>query len=315
MTTGVFATSIRPKLGGRNYNPAGLLVCVDGTAYPGAPYPPVPATNDGNGFYSGFASALAGGLMNIQDGLFHSICVGYEAATIPMWPSVQAGRSTAVYEIRMFAQWFYQQFGVYPPTLFAGYSQGTMVIDQILVNDVWPETGVLHYLSPFIYRAYQIGHIFRTPGIAYGNALAGLSQSIKTNDIESGGIGCVLDLTVAQTNTLAPDGNSVIVSCANPGDLYASCPTGLDPWHHLAKQGKTGQLFFRIVMQPTFADVVEAALVLAMPISAIEEAVNAGTFFSEGLNSPHFQYFPQLDACIDDALKLGNTLPIYQPGY
>jgi hypothetical protein len=42
MTTGPFATSIRPKLGDRFYAPVGLLVCVDGTMYPGAPFPPIP---------------------------------------------------------------------------------------------------------------------------------------------------------------------------------------------------------------------------------------------------------------------------------
>jgi hypothetical protein len=320
MTSGVCATSIRPKLAGRYYSPAGLIVAVDGTMYPGAPLPPHPATNDGNGFWSGFASAMVGGLENTQDGLWHSVCIGYEALTIPMWKSVQAGRGnlqtpgTAVFEINAFQQWFYQQFGTFAPTILAGFSQGTMITDQVWLYDILSVTGALHYLLPFTYRIYQFGHVFRSPGIAWGNALAGLSQSIITDGQESGGIGCALDLTVPQTNYPAPDDNPVIVSCANPGDLYSACPTGLDPWNHLAKEGKTGQLFFRIVMKPTFVDVVEAAEVLGMPISAIKEAVNAGTFFSQGMDSPHYHYEAHLVACIDDALALGRSLP-YQSGF
>jgi len=199
-----------------------------------------------------------------------------------------------------------------------------MITDQIWVYDVLTPpgskdpsgnpTGTLHYLLPFFYRSYQFGHIFRSPGIAWANDAAGLSQSIITNGVESGGIGCVLDLTPAQTNYLAPDGKPVVWSAANPGDLYASCPTGLQPWTKLAPVAKTGQLFFKIVMQPTFIDVVSAATVLLMPITAIEEAIHAGTFFAQGMNSPHYQYFPQLTACIDDALQLGLSFP-YQPGY
>jgi hypothetical protein len=314
MTQSVFATSIRPKLNGKYYTPAGLVVCFDGTVYPGAPFPPIPATNDGNGWYAGFASALAGGLMNLQDGLWNSICVGYPAATVPMWPSVQTGRKTGVAQIDAYQKWFHSQFGTYAPTVLAGYSQGTMITDQIWLLDILSPTGVLHYLLPFVYRSYQIGHIFRSPGIAWANAAAGLSQDIKTDSVESGGIGCVLDLTPEQTNYAAPDGKPVVWSAANPGDLYTSCPTGLDPWKNLAKQGQTGQLFFKIIMQPTFVDIISAAKVLLMPISAIEEAINAGTFFSQGMNSPHYQYFPQLTACIDDALKLGLSFP-YRPGY
>jgi hypothetical protein len=288
------------------YRPCGGLFAVDGTAYPGAPGAELPITNDGTGWWSGLASGMVGGLENMQDGLWNSWMVSYEASVCPMWPSVQQGRGYLITAIQQFEVWCMQQFGTYLPIIMAGYSQGTMVTDQVWVYDILSPTGVLHYLLPFVYRIYEFGHIFRSPGIAYANQLAGLPQSIKADGQETGGIGCVLDLTVAQTNYAAPDGKPVITSAANKGDIYGCCPTGLNPWTNLSKQGKTGQLFFKVIMQPTFA---ECAEVLAMPVDAIEEGIAAGTFFAEGMASPHYTYGVQMDACINDALVLGNSLP------
>jgi len=313
MTSGLFV-NIRAEANGMPYRPAGGIFAVEGTDYAGAPAPPTPILDDGTGFWSGFSSGMVGGLTNIADGLWFSQCIGYQAATIPMWPSVQAGRANLVAAIQAWEASCLAVYGTYLPIIGTGYSQGSMVWDQVFVLDMLPATGVLHYLLPYLYRIYQFGHIFRTPGIAWGNALAGLPQSIKTDGVETGGIGCVLDLTAAQTNTVAPDGKPIVYSCANSGDIYTCCPTGTNPWTALSKQGKTGQLFFKIVMQPTFADVVEAALVLGMPIASIEEAVNAATFFAEGTNAPHYQYFPQMDSCINDAYQLGLSLP-HQIGY
>jgi hypothetical protein len=320
MTSSVAMCDVRAHLNGQQWLTCGGFFAVDGTAYPGAPFPPSPILNDGSGFWSGFSSGMVGGMTNVQDGLWDSFCLGYGAATIPMWPSVQKARGnistpgTLVYMIHAYAQSFFAARGYYPPITGSGYSQGSMIWDQVWVLDILSPTGDLHYLLNYVYRIYQYGHIFRCPAIAHGNALAGLSESIITNGQQSGGIGCVLDLTEAQTNYVAPDGNPVIYSCANPGDLYTACPTGLNPWTNLASQGKTGQLFFKIVMQPTFVDVVEAALVLEHPIASIEEGLNAGTFFAEGVNAPHYQYFPQMTACINDVIELGNKLP-HESGY
>lgn len=309
MTSSIPMLDVRQRLRGRLWRPAGGVFAVEGTVYPGAPNPPNPLLSNGEGEWSGFASGVVGGLCNVADGLWWSQCIGYEALTIPMWPSVQQGRANLVAAIDAFATWYHTVFGVYPPIVLIGYSQGSMVTDQVWVLDILSPTGVLHYLLPYVYRSYQFGHIFRSPGIAWGNALAGLPQSIKVDGVESGGIGAVLDLTVAQTNYQAPDGNPVVVSCANHGDIYTAAPTGLNPWTAIAKPGRTGQLFFKIVMQPTFADIVEAALVLETPIASIEEGINAGTFFAQGSNSPHYQYYPQMLACINDAKALGLSLP------
>lgn len=309
MTSSIFNVQTRSSFTGTKYQPAGVIFAVDGTAYPGAPGADIPITTDGSGWWAGFSSGMVGGLENIADGLWGSIIIGYEASTIPMWPSVQQGRGFLVAAIKNYTDGFKSNFGFYPPIILTGYSQGSMITDQVWVLDILSTTGVLHYLLPYVYRIYQFGHIFRSPAIAWGNALAGLPQSIRQNGQETGGIGAVLDLTVAQTNFVAPDGQPVVHSCANHGDLYTCCPTGTDPWKNLAAQGKTGQLFFKIIMQPTFADIVEAALVLEHPIASIEEGINAGTFFAEGMTSPHYQYYPQMLACINDAHQLGMSLP------
>lgn len=309
MTSSIWNVQTRSAINGTNYRPAGVIFAVDGTAYPGAPGAPIPITNDGSGWWSGFSSGLVGGLENIADGLWGSIIIGYEASTIPMWPSVQQGRTYLVQAISNYTNDFFKNFGFYPPIILTGYSQGSMITDQVWVLDILSPTGVLHHLLPFVYRIYQFGHVFRCPAIAHANALAGLPESIQQNGVESGGIGAVLDLTPAQTNYPAPDGRPVVHSAANHGDIYTCAPTGTDPWNNIAPQGRTGQLFFKIVMQPTFTDVIAAAEVLMHPIASIEEGINAGTFFSEGPGSPHYLYYPQMVACINDAYQLGMSLP------
>lgn len=309
MTSSIWNVQTRSAFNGTKYQPAGVIFAVDGTAYPGAPAADVPITNDGSGWWAGFSSGIVGGLENVADGLWGSVIIGYEASTIPMWPSVQQGRSYLVAAIQNYAAGFLANFGFYPPIVLTGYSQGSMVVDQCYVLDFLSPTGVLHYLLPFLYRIYQFGHVFRCPGIAHGNALAGLSESIEQNGVQSGGIGGPNDLTEEQTNYLSPVGTPMVYSCANQGDIYTCAPVGDNPWTDLAPQGKTGYLFFKIVMQPTFSDVVEAAEVLGHPIASIEEGINAGTFFAEGPGAPHYQYFPQMDACISDMLALGNSLP------
>jgi hypothetical protein len=311
VTSSLFNVTINSQFNGLQYTPAGVYFAVDGTAYPGAPNPPVPANNDGVGLWTGFASGIAGGLQNEQDGLWDSVCIGYAAATIPMWPSVQAGRATLVAQIQAYVGNYVSQTGSLKGLVvtLGGYSQGSMVTDQVWVLDILAETGVLHELLPYVYRSYQFGHIFRSPGIAWGNALAGLPQSIIQDGVETGGIGTGLDLTVAQTNVVAPDGQPVVKSSANSGDIYTCCSVGLNPWTAPAPQGKVGYLFEQIIMQPTLADLISTAEVLEEPIQAIEELFHVMEFFAEGTSAPHYEYWPQQDACIGEMVTLGNSLP------
>ncbi len=67
-----------------------------------------------------------------------------------------------------------------------------------------------------------------------------------------------------------------------------------------SKQGETGYLFFRIIMQPTLSDIIACAKVLETPIASIEEGINAGTFFCGGNQCATLALLPQMDACIDD---------------
>lgn len=308
MTSSLFV-DIRAQLNGLQRRPAGVVVAVEGTAYPGCPGPPSMILDDGTGFWSGFASALVGGVCNEADGLFDSYLVPYGAATIPMWGTVQQARELVVAYLLWYAPAYKAAWGVYPPIILVGYSQGSMATDQVWLLDILADSGRLHFLLPFVYRSYQFGHIFRSPGIAHGNALAGLPESIIQDGVETGGIGLGMDLTPDQTNYVAPDGKPVVYSCANKGDIYTCCSTGTDPWNHPAPEGKVGKIFEAIIMQPTFADIVKAVDVLGEPIKAVEEMFHAMAFFAAGPAAPHYLYYPQMVACINDALALGNSLP------
>lgn len=310
MTSSLYVEICAAKYG-VPYSPAGLFAAVDGTVYPGAPAPPYPIRDDGNGYWCGFSSGIAGGLMNVADGLWASSLCGYPAVVTPMWPSVQIGRTNLAYAIKMYADWYFKDHGTYEGLVLtmSGYSQGAMVTNQVYVLDFLAPDGALHYLLPYLYRMYNFGDIFRTPGVAHLNALAGLPESIMTDGVETGGIGGKLDLTPDQSNMLAPDGNYIVMSAANYGDIYTCCPVGTNPWTKIASAGNIGNTFFKIVMQPTFIDVISVAKVILHLGGSFEEMINGLRFAAEGTNAPHWHYFPQMNAAITDMLKLGNSLP------
>ena len=95
MTSSLFVDT-RAQLSGEVYRPAGVIIAVEGTAYPGCPGPAVDDPGRRHRLLVGFASALVGGLCNAQDGLWDSYLVPYGAATIPMWPTVQQARELVV---------------------------------------------------------------------------------------------------------------------------------------------------------------------------------------------------------------------------
>ena len=308
MTSGLFV-DVRSALNGTVRRPAGVIVCVEGTAYPGCPGPPSMILEDGTGFWSGFASGLVGGVCDSQDGLFDSYLVPYGAATIPMWPTVQQAREEVVAFLLQYIPAYIAQWGEKPAVILTGYSQGSMATDQVYTEDYLAESGRLNPYLDCLYRSYQFGHVFRTPGIAHGNALIGASESIISSGVETGGIGGPLDLTVAQTNRAAPDGRPTVYSCANSGDIYAACAVGDTPWTKIASEGAIADIFYKVIMQPTFADIVSVAGVLGHPIAGIIELFSVMKFFAEGPNAPHYQYYPQMVGCIDDCYQLGLSLP------
>jgi hypothetical protein len=315
MTTGLWPT-IRANNNGLKYSPAGAIFAVEGTVYPGAPAPPSFITDDGNGYWCGFASGVVGGLANAQDGLWASPGVGYPALTVPMWPSVQQGRASLNMQLGWYANTYHQQHGSYDGLVILGsaWSQGAMVWCQTFFQDILPATGTLHYLLPHVYRLYLFGDIFRCPNIAHGNELAGIPMPPKLDGQVTGGIGGPLDYTLEQANLKAPDGNWLIYSFVNPNDLYADAPVGSSPWTSLPSAGSVEYMFFKIIMQPSFSDIIALAKLLGKPIGDIEALVNTGAFFGAGNNAGHFQYGPGMDAAINDALALGRSLP-YNPGF
>lgn len=296
----------------------GIIIAIEGTAYPGCPGPPSYILNNGSGYWSGFASGLIGGVINCQDGLWDSWAVAYGAQTIPMWPTVQQARELVVAYLLWYVPAFYAYYGFYPAIVFDGYSQGSMSVDQLFVYDfLTPSgstdtegnpTGRLHQYLPLLQRIYQQGHIFRTPAIAHGNALIGLPQSLPVDGVETGGIGGPLDLTEEQTNYVSPSGQPMVYSCANPGDIYTCCEVGTNPWTKIAPEGAIADIFYKIVMQPTMDDVISAAKVLDHPLAGILELFRVMQFFAAGPNAPHYLYLPQLVGCINDCYQLGLSL-------
>ena len=310
MTSSLFP-AIRAAENGLEFAPAGWIFTVDGTVYPGAPAPPVPAFDNGVGGWAGFASGMVAGLANAQDGLWASACIGYPASVIPMGPSVTAGVVSLATSVEYATQLYYSQHGTFEglALIFSGYSQGAMVVASYWTNYILNPLGAHSHLAPYVYRLYQYGDPYRTPGIAHGNALAGLSESITTDGVETGGIGGKLDLPPAISNILAPDGRYVYNSCANKGDIYTACPTGLDPWNNIAGAGKAGNLIFTEVQNLSLVNTLKIATALGSPIGVIEELINGMVFMAQGTSAPHWNYWTQMDACIQDALELGNSLP------
>jgi hypothetical protein len=272
MTSGLFVDVKHIQLG-MIRRPAGVIVAVEGTSYPGfdpvnGAFPPSMILNDGTGFWSGFSSALVGGICNLQDGLFDSYLVPYKAPTIPMWNGVQEAREKVVAWLDNYQKTFYLRWGVYAPIVLTGYSQGSMAIDQVFMLDILADGGRLNYLKNYVYRIYQFGHIFRTPGVAKGNVLIGQSESIIVDGQESGGIGCGLDVPLDVVALLAPDGKPIYYSCALKGDIYTCCAVGTNPWTAPAKEGKVGYIFEQIIMKPTLTGMIKTLTVLGEPISA-----------------------------------------------
>jgi ABC-type taurine transport system substrate-binding protein len=84
---------------------------------------------------------------------------------------------------------------------------------------------------------------------------------------------------------------------------------GSTPWTSLPSVESVEYLVFQIVMQPNFVDIIKLATLLGKPIGDVEALINAGEFFGAGQNAGHYTYGAGMDAAINDALALGNSLP------
>ena len=259
-----------------------VLLTVNGTGVPD------PA---GPGFSSDLGRAL--GLVNPWevvanklDGLMTPesavkwVGVPYPAATVPMMPSVEAGRAELVRQIQMLPMG--------TPIFLSGYSQGAICTARAWALDCLPTNGVLHNRLNDIRGIIQFGDPVRCPGIANGNLVAGLPLPKNLDGCVTGGIAGPADLTPAQT----PD---FYLSCALDNDLYAAAPVapvGGLVWTAESRVGDVETGIYNIIMQPTFRDLVAIAKDFFMPIATVEGAYNALTFFAAGTQAPHWQYQP-----------------------
>lgn len=303
---------LRATKNGSIWRPAGAVFAIEGTVYPGAPFPPVPITNnDDEGWWAGFASGAIGGLINAADGLWYVECVGYPAVTTPMMPSAQIGQHNLGFSVKVYADWYYQQSwpgkpaGSYGGLAIAvvAWSQGAIASDLWWTVDVLPENGYLHYLLPYIYRIYNYGDPLRCEGISLGNDMAGLPGPGTQDGKPTAGVGGPQDLTEAQTLVKAPDGVNVLLSFNNKGDLYGAAPS------YSTSTGKVEYSFFELIMKPGFINIVHIGGDIFHVIGDIKAAVNALKFFGAGQNAPHYHYEQAMSWIVNDLVRLGNSLP------
>lgn len=156
--------------------------------------------------------------------------VSYPAATFPMGPSVKQGVEELV---RLIAQ---------KPGTFAliGYSQGAIVTCKLWRDEIMNPNGRLHDRLADIFAHVTFGNPMRCPGIANGNGLAKLPPPENEFGYLTGGIAGPDDLTPWQTMSWHMD-------FAHNGDLYATCPTGPDPWANEAPPGEMQTSVYKMV--------------------------------------------------------------------
>lgn len=294
---------LRAANNGMVWQPAGGVFAIEGTVYPGAPWPVVPITDNEDGWWAGFASGALGELVNIADGLWYVESVGYPAATTPMIPSATIGQHNLGMAIRVFADQYRAAFGSFPPIVCIGWSQGTMAIDMMWNEDVVAEDGFLHDLLPFFYRCYEYGEPMRAEGISAGDARAGFEGPGKMYGKTTAGVGGTkYNMSAANASLVAPDGVPVINSFNNPGDLYGAAPSPS------VEAGKVEAGFADMIFQGKVKIMVIAGDLFHV-VGDVEAGFNTLKFFAQGPNAPHYHYQAAMDFTARDLLALGLSLP------
>lgn len=309
MTSGLFATSIRPKLAGREYSPAGVYISVNGTGDP--------SPTDGYNQLGSFASDVGNLLIEQADGLWEWQEIGYAAAVTNMEDSYTDAALQIVAALGGPPHPTYQA-PVYPtgPVVLGGYSQGSCATDIVWSQYIYPEDGILHHRIDDCMAILNTGDVFRAAGIANGNKYQGLPLPGEEDGTVTGGIAqssgaAPTNLTEAEStyvNPTNPLGWPVIMSWALAGDLYGSSPQGA--------AGAVGKSFMEIVFKTSFTNLVKVLADLGHPVGDIEEAKNAIAFFGSGTNAAHWQYANQgcVQSMVNYMIALGNALP-HQNGY
>jgi hypothetical protein len=207
--------------------------------------------------------------------------IGYPGDTFPMGPSVQAGVTELVNQINLHPGQF----------VLCGYSQGAIVTSKVWRDFILNPNGSLHNRLPDVVGHITFGNPMRSPGIANGNVYAGQPLPALSDGVITGGIAGPDCLTADQTPAFMLD-------FAHDGDMYASCPVGPNPWNAEQQVGYDETLIYNIIQNITVADVMavaeEVLKVMFDPwtevVPLVEAIYNAGLFFAQGMNSPHFTY-------------------------
>lgn len=217
----------------------------------------------------------------LDDEKFYWQPIAYPAETFPMGPSVQAGVTKLVNQINQHPGQF----------VLCGYSQGAIVTCKVWRDYILNPNGSLHGRLGDVLGHITYGNPMRSPGIANGNLYAGQALPAKLDGAVTGGIAGPDCLTAAQTPAFMLD-------FANDGDMYTSCPVGTNPWKAEDQTGYDETLIYNIIQNVTVADVGAIALevlkVIFDPwdevVPLVEAIYNAGMFFAQGMNAPHYRY-------------------------
>lgn len=224
--------------------------------------------------------------------------VSYPAATFPMGPSVKQGVEELVRLIS-------EKTGTFA---IMGFSQGAIVTCKVWRDEIMNPNGRLHDRKHDIFAHVTFGNPMRCPGIANGNGLVNLPLPENEFGYLTGGIAGPDDLTPWQTTGWHMD-------FAHNGDLYATCPTGPDPWANEAPPGEMETAIYKLVQGELMGDesiLQQVGEILTDPFNELVPVLLAtidGIQFL-GNMSAHDNYGDCRQAAIDYLQFRGATTPV-----
>lgn len=219
--------------------------------------------------------------------------VEYPSATFPMRPSVLAGWEELVSLLLN-----KHRTGRF---VLDGYSQGALVVCLVWKHEILDPAGRLHHRLNDCLGVITYGNPMRAPGVAYGNTLLwGHSVPGKEDGHTTGGIAGPADLKPAECLFPAGHPNAgepAVFDFSNPGDLYASCPVGDEPWVKETNVGASETLIYESVLDFNGGDLWSWFKTIFKTIvkpwtlwSRVQAIWNGIQFAAAGLNAPHWQY-------------------------
>jgi hypothetical protein len=217
----------------------------------------------------------------------------YPSATFPMRPSVLIGWEEVVSLL----------LNKHPTGKFtlSGYSQGALVVCLVWKHEILDPAGRLHHRLNDCLAVHTYGNPMRAPGIAYGNTLLwGRPAPGKEDGYTTGGIAGPADLRPEECvfpESHPQTGKPAVFDFANPGDLYAACPVGDDPWENESEVGASETLIYETVLDFNGGDLWSWFKVIFKTVtkpwtvwSRVQAIWNGIQFAKAGMNAPHWQY-------------------------